>query len=81
MVLPVPPVVATGNGTATGGTGGFILAPTTVRTTTRDQPVAFSLLAYIQDLSKDDYFETYATSTNSGDIITIQDLSWLLTSQ
>jgi len=54
---------------------------TTLRITTADQPFQFSFLAFLEDIAPGDYFEIYYTSANSGDIIKVQDIQWLATTQ
>jgi len=57
---------------------GTIISPFTVRTITANQPYGFSLIAYIEDIEKDDFFEIWLTSSNNGDVITVQDLNAFL---
>ncbi len=73
--------ISTGNGTATGGTIGEILAPAIIRTNTADQPTGFALVVYIEGMQLGDVYDIYITSTNNGDVITVTDLSWLLLSK
>lgn len=54
---------------------------TTLRITTANQPFQFSFVVYIENISPNDYFEIYCTSANSGDIVKIQDIQWLVTTQ
>ncbi|HKZ67004.1 MAG TPA: hypothetical protein VJ111_11630 [Chitinophagaceae bacterium] len=54
---------------------------TTLRITTANQPFQFSFVVYLEDISADDYFEIYYTSTNTGDVVKIQDIQWLVTTQ
>jgi len=53
----------------------------TVRTATSGQPYVFSFIAYIPDVVATDYFEIWVTSPTSGDVITVQDINWGVTSQ
>lgn len=69
---------ANGNGTATGGTAGAIMSPFTVRTATTNQPYGFSLVIYADGMAVDEDYEIYLTSGNSGDVVTVQDINWLL---
>jgi hypothetical protein len=46
-----------------------------VRVTVQNQAFAVSMLAYIEDLSYNDYFEIWVTSSNSGDVVTVQDVN------
>jgi hypothetical protein len=54
---------------------------TTLRTNTLNQPYQFSFIAFIEDMAPGDYFEIYYSSTTSGDIIKIQDIQWMVTTQ
>jgi hypothetical protein len=54
---------------------------TTLRVTTANQPFQFSFVVYLEDISLNDYFEIYYTSANSGDVIKIQDIQWLVNTQ
>lgn len=60
---------------------GQIISPMTVRTSTSNQPVSFSLIAYLDDIEQNDYFEIFASSANAGDVITLQDLNWYFESR
>jgi hypothetical protein len=50
----------------------------TVRTGSASTPTPFSFIAFIPELSNGDYFEIGLSSTNGGDVITIQDLQWIV---
>lgn len=54
---------------------------TTLRITTQNQPFQFSFVVFLEDIAPGDYFEIYYTSANSGDVIKIQDIQWLVTTQ
>lgn len=54
---------------------------TTLRTNTANQPYQFSFIAYIEDIAPNDYFEIYYTSANTSDVIKVQDIQWLVTTQ
>jgi hypothetical protein len=54
---------------------------TTLRVTTNNQPFQFSFIAFLEDIAPGDYFEIYYNSSSSGDIVKIQDIQWLVTSQ
>ena len=54
---------------------------TTLRITTANQPFQFSFLVFVEDISAGDYFEIYYTSANDGDVVKIQDIQWLVTTQ
>jgi len=65
------------NGSSTGTRYG----DTDLRITIANQPFQFSTVIYVPDLSKNDYLELFATSANSGDIVTFQDIQWFTTTQ
>jgi hypothetical protein len=48
---------------------------------TSNQPVQFSTVVYLSDVSPGDYFELYVNSTTSGDIVKVMDLAWFSNSQ
>jgi hypothetical protein len=48
---------------------------TTLRIVTANQAFQFSTVIYLENVTKDDYFELYASSTNFGDILTFQDMN------
>jgi hypothetical protein len=50
---------------------------TTLRITTGNQPFQFSTVIYLQNISKNDYFEVWCRSTSSNDLVTFQDIQWL----
>lgn len=50
----------------------------TVRTATANQPYGFSFSVYLQDVTKDDFFEIYLTSSTNGDVLTVQDVTWYI---
>lgn len=54
---------------------------TTLRITTASQPFQFSFQVFLEDIAPGDYFEIYYTSAGSGDVIKIQDIQWLVTTQ
>jgi hypothetical protein len=54
---------------------------TTLRTGTSNQPFQFSFIVYLEDISPGDYFEIYLSSTNSFDVVKIQDIQWLATTE
>jgi hypothetical protein len=54
---------------------------TTLRITTANQPFQFSFLVFLEEIAPGDYFEIYYTSANNGDVIKIQDIQWLATTQ
>lgn len=54
---------------------------TTLRITTANQPFQFAFVVYLEDISADDYFEIYYTSANNSDVVKIQDIQWLATTQ
>ena len=48
---------------------------TTLRITTANQPFQFSTVIYLEDVQKNNYFELYASSSITGDIVTFQDMN------
>lgn len=54
---------------------------TTLRLTTANQPFSFSFQAFLEDIAPGDYFEIYCTSANNGDVLKIEDIQWLVTTQ
>lgn len=63
------------------GVTGTRYGETTLRITTANQPFQFSFVVYVEDISPDDYFEIYYTSANSSDVIKIQDIQWLVSTE
>jgi len=63
------------------GVTGTRYGETTLRVTTANQPFQFSFVVLLEDISPNDYFEIYYTSANSGDVVKIQDIQWLSTTQ
>jgi len=61
--------------------GGSIISPLSVRCSTANQPYSFSICAYIQDVGKNDYFEIYVTSSTNGDLVLLQDLTFMINSK
>lgn len=55
---------------------GSVYGPITVRTTTSAAYYPFTTVVYLEDITLNDYFEVYASSANSGDIIILSDLNW-----
>jgi hypothetical protein len=54
---------------------------TSLRVTTANQPFQFSTVIYLEDAGENDFFEMYCSSTNSGDVLTFQDINWFVTSE
>ncbi|MBL0273537.1 MAG: hypothetical protein IPQ06_10800 [Chitinophagaceae bacterium] len=54
---------------------------TTLRTSTSGTASQFSTVIYLSNISANDYFEIFCSSTNSGDIITMLDLNWQVITQ
>jgi len=54
---------------------------TTLRTSTSGTASQFSTVIYIQNVSPTDYFEVFCSSANAGDIITMLDINWQVTTQ
>lgn len=63
------------------GSSGTRYGETTLRTSTAGTASQFSTVIYLSDISATDYFEVYLSSANSGDIITMLDLNWQVTTQ
>ena len=72
--------LATGNGTATGGTAGAIISPMTTRAVTSGVAYIFSLNAYIDSMQVNDVYDVYLTSSTNNDVVTLGDLTWLFNS-
>ena len=53
------------------------IGETTLRITTSNQPFQFATVIYLQNISKNDYFEIWCKSINSNDVVTFQDIQWL----
>jgi hypothetical protein len=60
---------------------GQIISPMTVRCGSANQPYPFSLVAYLDEVIKDDYFELFVTSSTNGDQVIVQDLTWYFESR
>jgi hypothetical protein len=63
------------------GVTGTRYGETTLRTSTSGTASQFSTVIYLSNITATDYFEVYCSSTNSGDIITMLDLNWHVTTQ
>lgn len=63
------------------GVTGVRYGETTLRTGTANQPFQFSFIVYLEDIAVGDYFEIYHTSASNSDVIKIQDIQWLATTQ
>lgn len=48
---------------------------TTLRITTASQPFQFSTVIYLEDVANNDYFELYASSSSSYDVLRFQDIN------
>ena len=55
----------------------LIISPFTVRTATSGQAYPFSIVAYLKEVKKDDFFGIWLTSGNNGDVVTLSDVYWL----
>ena len=55
---------------------GNIVSPMTVRCAVQNQPYPFSLIGYLDDVAKNDYYELFVTSSSDGDVVMLQDLTW-----
>lgn len=63
------------------GALGVRYGETALRITTQNQPFQFSSVVSLSDIGPNDYFELYASSATSGDVITINDIQWLVSTQ
>jgi hypothetical protein len=63
------------------GDSGVRYGETTLRITVQNQPFQFSSVVSLSDIGPNDYFELYALSASSGDIIIINDIQWLVSTQ
>jgi len=63
------------------GVTGTRYGETTLRTSTAGTASQFSTVIYLSNISVNDYFEVYCSSTISGDVITMLDLNWNVTTQ
>lgn len=52
-----------------------------LRITAADQPFQFATVAYLKDVAEGDFFELFFSSRNGGDVLTVQDINWVVTSQ
>ena len=69
---------ATGSGgPPTGGTAGAILSQVAIRCTNQNVTYPFSLCCYIPDMHQNGFQEIYVTSSNAGDNVIVQDITWL----
>ena len=57
---------------------GSVIAPFTVRCANQNQPYAFALAIYADQVALNDYFELFVTSPTGGDVVTLSDLYWLV---
>jgi hypothetical protein len=70
--------VASGSGTATGGTAGAIYSPIPNRASTSGIIYQYSILAIIQPLQLNEVCEVYVSSSNSGDVVTVANINWVM---
>jgi hypothetical protein len=63
------------------GASGVRYGETTLRITVQNQPFQFSSVVSLSDIGPNDYFELFASSTSGGDVITINDIQWLVNTQ
>jgi hypothetical protein len=68
-------------GVVKNGVTGVRYGETTLRITTANQPFQFSFVVYVENIAPGDYFEIYHTSINSSDVVKIQDIQWMVTTQ
>lgn len=52
-----------------------------LKVTAANVPFQFSTVIYLEDISKDDYFELYVTSSRANDLVTFQDVQWYIESK
>jgi hypothetical protein len=71
--------VATGSGTATGGTAGAMFSAIAVRETTQNVLYAYTLLAIFQPLQLNEVCEVFVASNNGGDNVTVVNINWVMT--
>jgi hypothetical protein len=61
---------------------GTRIGETTLRTATANQPYQFSTVIYLEEVTKNDYFELWgSTATTAGISVRCQDLNWWVNSQ
>ncbi|MEO6613394.1 MAG: hypothetical protein ABIT05_08965 [Chitinophagaceae bacterium] len=59
-----------------------LYGPTTIRTTTVDQPFPFTIIVNLSDIAQNDYFELYARNeTSAAKTVMFQDLQWIVNTQ
>jgi hypothetical protein len=58
------------------GNTGVRIGESDLRLATAGQPFQFSTVIYLTDIEKDQFFELYCTSANSGDEVTFRDVQW-----
>lgn len=54
---------------------------TDIRIIVANQPMQFSTVIYIPNLSKNDYLELWVTSNTSGSVVIFQDIQWYANTQ
>jgi hypothetical protein len=52
-----------------------------LRITVANQPFQFATVAYLKDVAEGDFFELFFSSRNGDDVLTVQDINWVVTSQ
>jgi hypothetical protein len=52
-----------------------------IASSSSNQPFQFSTVVYLSDVTQNDYFELYCTSSSDGDVLTFQDVNWFANSQ
>lgn len=63
------------------GVSGTRYGETTLRTGIGNTASQFSTVIYLSNISASDYFEVYCSTTSGGDIITMLDLNWQVSTQ
>lgn len=53
----------------------------TVRTQNANQPYPFNTTVYLQSVAKNDKFEVFISTANSGDVVTMQDVNIFVNAQ
>jgi hypothetical protein len=80
LTTPTPTTftyAAVGNATSLVGTCGLMISRMTCRTSASNSPASFAINAYLDDITENDYFEIYVTTTNNGDVVKMVDLNWV----
>jgi len=54
---------------------GTLISPLTVRCAVSGQSYSYGLIAFLENVTENDYIEIFVTSTTNGDLATLQDLT------